>query len=233
MDPPGYSAPKLPALELSEHHQRSQSTMGIQHNVMNNFGMMHNVDARAKKTRVTFDKQLGEPKRHTIAAGRPPSNKLKNPTPQMRAILNAHFENAELRKKFLKDFYSQNGTKKFGFHLLKNRDLQSLDPAKCQREDDKAVDSPQKLKAFHNIDNEDPGQLSKESLLIPQKEIFIHNTLDWTNKTIKRPDIEIKQRDSYRENYFKILSKDTKSFNLKKGDFTRLVDQRIPLDRDR
>jgi hypothetical protein len=98
------------------------------------------------------------------------------------------------------------------------------------------VRNPQELKYVFNsimIDESDQSGVHKESMLIPQKEIFIHNTLDWTNKTIKPPDLEIKQRDSYRESYFKILGSDVKSFNLKKGDFTQLVDERIPLERDR
>lgn len=51
--------------------------------------------------------------------------------------------------------------------------------------------------------------------------------------TIKPVDIEVKSIDKCRENYFKILSKDIKSFHVKRGEFSTFVDNGMPLSRFR
>lgn len=42
--------------------------------------------------------------------------------------MDAHHTNAELRQKFLKDFYNEKTVKKLGFQLMKNTDVTSLLP---------------------------------------------------------------------------------------------------------
>ena len=70
-------------------------------------------------------------------------------------------------------------------------------------------------------------------LHIPQKEVSIRSAISGRDLTVKPPDIEIKNLSPYRENYFKILSEEGKAFNLKKGLFTSLVDEKLPFERER
>jgi hypothetical protein len=63
--------------------------------------------------------------------------------------------------------------------------------------------------------------------------VRIRDAISGSELKVKPPDIEIKNLSPYRENYFKMLGEEIKPFNLKKGHFTSLVDEKLPFARER